>query len=261
MPSFFTKILGIVMVVGLVVCLSRPVLAGGGPYQLLTPTHGDWVPGTSAVFEVRVFDYVDGKQGYAVGEKFKFVAHQDLNGANCVTTQDTVDNNGIIRATCSANTTGRFVVHVESLTRTSFGNSPGYEVYFTNNAPRTSPSPTTSTDTVKQSPYPVAAKPTPTPSPLAEASPSPSIAPTDATVSAFPQPSVPSEPLEEQASTPEEGSSRGLIVLAGILGISVAVLTPLAIWFGPKLWQQWRERVSRDTELSVGETPDSEKLN
>jgi hypothetical protein len=66
---------------------------------------------------------------YVAGKEFKIVAHQDLAGASCTPAQSVSGSNGRFKATCSASTTGRLVLHVEPAFD-GYPRSKEYEITF-----------------------------------------------------------------------------------------------------------------------------------
>ncbi|HEX7017581.1 MAG TPA: hypothetical protein VF209_01590 [Patescibacteria group bacterium] len=161
------------------------VHAGGGQWHPVNFQHGEVIHQSSFEFIVQMNDYRDGNFYPIVGKDFEFVAHKDLNGAYCTTTQRTSDSNGHVKARCGTATYGRFVFDVKPA-----DGSPGpqFEVYLGSTgetvlSPKLSVKPS-STTAIKPSASPkssptiiVTPSPSPEPSPVIEASAEPSPTP------------------------------------------------------------------------------------
>lgn len=107
-------------------------LAGGGQYHPMNFSWGQVVNGKSINLEVQI--QKDDYSGFASGEDFEFVAHHDLSGADCSTSQRTADGNGVVKGTCKSDGTGRFVFDVQPITKQSVQGGSSFEIYFTNQA-------------------------------------------------------------------------------------------------------------------------------
>ena len=181
--------------------------AGGGTYEMVSFSHKGVYPGLSKeiVFRVRDTSVSSGEYPIMSGEEFRFVAHQDLEGAYCSPSVVKSDSQGYIKSTCGANRTGRFVFHMEAVSKPSAGNGGDYEVFFQGGNPSPTPQPASPKPTLSPKPVttpsPVSSpRPKVTPSPKVTASPTPSpvveVVPTPSPfiVDGFPELTTPEKP-------------------------------------------------------------------
>lgn len=143
-----------------------------GYYNPAGFTNKQTFQGLSADLEVAVIDQQDkyepknDQSVFVINHKFRFQAHQDLPGANCVMLNETSTNLGRVKARCSASVPGRFVFHIESLSASDIPTSGEFEITFSTDKPSATPSPAPKY-TVEETP---SAAPGPCSSGFAEAS-------------------------------------------------------------------------------------------
>lgn len=103
--------------------------AGGGQFHPVNFSYGQVVSGRLLPIEVTIMD--DAMNGPASGEEFQIVAHNDLPGSGCQTSQKIADGQGLIKGSCKADVNGRFVFEIQPVTKNKVQNGVTMEVYFT----------------------------------------------------------------------------------------------------------------------------------
>ena len=111
-----------------IVFFSTPAYAGGGQYHPLNFSWGQVIVGQSINIEMEV--YKDDMSAHATGEEFEIIAHHDLPGASCETTQRIADNDGKIKGSCHASGYGTFVFDVQPVSRQNIQGSVTIDVIF-----------------------------------------------------------------------------------------------------------------------------------
>lgn len=112
----------------LLILFASPAHAGGGQYHPVNFSWGQTVNGRSIDIEMEIHN--DGMTAFATGEEFAIVAHHDLPGVSCETTQRIADSQGRIKGRCKADAYGHFVFDIQPVTKASVQNGVEVDVYF-----------------------------------------------------------------------------------------------------------------------------------
>lgn len=107
------------------------VYAGGGSIQPINFAHAQQIAGKSFNPEVAIKDPSTGYQTYLSGQEYTIKATGGLPGAFCETTQKISDQQGRIKASCKADSYGKFgfdVIHANG------ENHAHFDIYFTENS-------------------------------------------------------------------------------------------------------------------------------